>query len=155
MLWKTAGETLPIKIYCANNDEKLMPAYETSGSSGMDLKSNEDVTIQPGCWAAVGTGVYVSLYPGLELQVRPRSGLALKKGITFMNCVGTIDADYRGEIKLIIHNHGDAPFEIKKYDRIGQMVLGVVPRLVLEPVSSVDELTPTERGSGGFGSTGV
>lgn len=155
MLWASTGKTLPIKIFCANNDEKLMPSYETSGSSGMDLKANEDVTIESGSWAAVGTGVYVSLYPGLELQVRPRSGLALKKGITFMNCVGTIDADYRGEIKLIIHNHGKEPFEIKKYDRIGQMVLGLVPRLILNPVTSIDDLTPTERGAGGFGSTGV
>ena len=129
------------------------PSYMTSGSAGMDISAavEEDITVKPGNRALIPTGLTVAVPPGYELQVRPRSGLAVKQGIGILNSPGTIDSDYRGEIKVILINLGDNSITIKRGDRIAQMVLCPVPRAVPE---EVDELPPTERNDGGFGHTG-
>ena len=128
-----------------------LPVYATAGAAGMDVVSAEDVTIAPGGRHAVATGLALAIPPGFEVQVRPRSGLALKHGISVPNAPGTIDSDYRGELKVILINLGDAPFEILRGDRVAQLVLAPVTRASwLE----TDELDETERGQGGFGSTG-
>ncbi len=118
----------------------------------MDLRAAEDVVLEPGAIKSVRTGLRIALPEGYEAQVRPRSGLALRYGISIPNAPGTIDADYRGEICVLLINHGKAPFEIRRGDRIAQMVVAPVTRVVWE---SVAELPETERGAGGFGSTGV
>ena len=128
-----------------------LPAYATDGAAGMDVVSAEDVTIEPGARHAVATGLAVAIPPGYEIQVRPRSGLALKHGISVPNTPGTIDSDYRGELKVILINHGSEAFAIARGDRVAQLVLAPVTRAAW---SEVDELGETERGSGGFGSTG-
>jgi dUTP pyrophosphatase len=128
-----------------------LPAYATSGAAGMDVVSAEDVTIAPGARHAVATGLALAIPEGFEIQVRPRSGLALKHGITVPNTPGTIDSDYRGELKVILINHGDEPFAIARGDRVAQLVLAPV---VQAAWSEVAELDATERGEGGFGSTG-
>lgn len=128
-----------------------LPAYATTGAAGMDVVSAEDVAIAPGARHAVATGIAVAIPQGYEIQVRPRSGLALKHGITVPNTPGTIDSDYRGELKVILINLGTEPFTIARGDRIGQLVLAPV---VQAAWSEVDELEATERGQGGFGSTG-
>jgi len=128
-----------------------LPAYATSGAAGMDVLAAEDVTLAPGARHAVATGLAMAIPPGFEIQVRPRSGLALKHGVTVPNTPGTIDSDYRGELKVIMINHGDAPFEIRRGDRVAQLVLAPVTRASWLPV---DELDETVRGAGGFGSTG-
>lgn len=129
-----------------------LPAYTTSGAAGMDIVAAEALTLAPGARHAVATGFAVAIPDGYEVQVRPRSGLALKHGITCLNSPGTIDSDYRGEVKIILANLGDAPFEIARGDRIAQLVPAAVQRVTLSEVDSLDETT---RGSGGFGSTGV
>ena len=128
-----------------------LPAYATGGAAGMDVVSAEDVTIAPGARHAVATGLAVAIPPGYEIQVRPRSGLALKHGISVPNTPGTIDSDYRGEVKVILVNHGAEAFAIARGDRIAQLVLAPVTRAAWE---EVEELDDTARGSGGFGSTG-
>ncbi|WP_374285593.1 dUTP diphosphatase [Novosphingobium sp.] len=128
-----------------------LPAYATSGAAGMDVVSAEDVTLAPGARHAVATGLAMAIPHGFEVQVRPRSGLALKHGITVPNTPGTIDSDYRGELKVILINHGAAPFEIRRGDRIAQLVLAPVVQAGWVEVSELDE---TARGEGGFGSTG-
>lgn len=128
------------------------PAYATSGAAGMDVVSAEDLTLPPGGRHAVATGFAMAIPEGFEVQVRPRSGLALKHGITCLNTPGTIDSDYRGEVKVILANLGSEPFEIKRGDRIAQLVPAPVQRAVFADVASLDE---TDRGAGGFGSTGV
>ncbi len=132
-----------------------LPARQTEGSAGMDLMAaipeGEPLVIPPGQWLAVPTGLCLGLPPGLEAQIRPRSGLAFKEGVTVLNAPGTIDSDYRGEVKVILINHGPAPFRIKRGMRIAQMVIAKVEPAVLVAVASLDE---TERGAGGFGSTG-
>lgn len=128
-----------------------LPVYATSGAAGMDVVSAEDVTIAPGGRHAVATGLAMAIPHGYEIQVRPRSGLALKHGITVPNTPGTIDSDYRGELKVILINHGAAPFEIRRGDRVAQLVLAPVTRAAW---LAVDELDETARGEGGFGSTG-
>lgn len=128
-----------------------LPAYATDGAAGMDVVSAEDVTIPVGGRHAVATGFAVAILPGYEIQVRPRSGLALKHGISLPNTPGTIDSDYRGELKVIVINLGDAPFPIARGDRIAQLVLTPV---TLAEWHEVDELDDTARGAGGFGSTG-
>ncbi|MEZ5744324.1 MAG: dUTP diphosphatase [Sphingomonadaceae bacterium] len=128
-----------------------LPAYATDGAAGMDVLSAEDVTLAPGARHGVATGLAVAIPEGFEIQVRPRSGLALKHGISVPNTPGTIDSDYRGEIRVILINHGDAAFEVKRGDRIAQLVLAPVTRASWLPV---DELDETTRGEGGFGSTG-
>ncbi len=128
-----------------------LPAYATSGAAGMDVVSAEDVTLAPGARHAVVTGLAMAIPHGFEVQVRPRSGLALKHGITVPNTPGTIDSDYRGELKVILINHGADPFEIRRGDRIAQLVLAPVVQAGWVEVSELDE---TARGEGGFGSTG-
>ena len=128
-----------------------LPAYATAGAAGMDVVSAEDVTIAPGARHAVATGLAMAIPHGFEVQVRPRSGLALKHGITVPNTPGTIDSDYRGELKVILINHGAEAFAIRRGDRVAQLVLAPVTRAVW---LAVDELDETARGAGGFGSTG-
>jgi dUTP pyrophosphatase len=129
-----------------------LPAYATDGAAGMDVVSAEDVTLAPGARHAVATGFSMAIPQGYEVQVRPRSGLALKHGITCLNTPGTIDSDYRGEVKVILANLGSEPFPIKRGDRIAQLVPAPVQRANFTEVSSLDETT---RGVGGFGSTGL
>ena len=128
-----------------------LPAYATSGAAGMDIVSAEDVTIAPGARHPVATGLALAIPHGYEIQVRPRSGLALKHGITVPNTPGTIDSDYRGELKVILINHGAEDFAIHRGDRVAQLVLAPVVQAAWD---EVEELDATERGAGGFGSTG-
>lgn len=128
-----------------------LPAYASAGAAGMDVVSAEDVTIAPGERHPVATGLAVAIPPGYEIQVRPRSGLALKHGITVPNTPGTIDSDYRGELKVLLINHGTQGFAIARGDRVAQLVLAPVTRAAF---TEVEELDATARGSGGFGSTG-
>ena len=135
----------------AHGEGLALPAYATEGAAGMDIVSAEDVTIAPGARHAVATGLSVAIPPGFEIQVRPRSGLAFKHGITVPNTPGTIDSDYRGELKVLLINHGPEDFAISRGDRVAQLVLAPV---VQAAWSEVEELDATERGAGGFGSTG-
>ena len=128
-----------------------LPAYATQGAAGMDVLAAEDVTLAPGARHAVATGLAMAIPPGYEIQVRPRSGLALKHGVTVPNAPGTIDSDYRGELKVILINHGSQEFAIRRGDRVAQLVLAPV---VQASWLKVDELDETARGTGGFGSTG-
>ena len=128
-----------------------LPAYATDGAAGMDVVAAEDLTLAPGGRHAVATGFAMAIPPGYEVQVRPRSGLALKHGVTCLNTPGTIDSDYRGELKVILANLGDEPFAVHRGDRIAQLVPAPVQRADLELVEALDE---TARGAGGFGSTG-
>ena len=134
--------------------EVSLPRYETSGSSGMDLAANIDanINIDPGKTAIIPTGLALSIPKGFEVQIRPRSGLAAKQKISVLNTPGTIDADYRGEIKVILINLGQEPFKVEKGLRIAQMVVCPVVQAQLK---EVDDLSETERGKGGFGSTGT
>ncbi|WP_193366656.1 dUTP diphosphatase [Pelagibius marinus] len=131
-----------------------LPAYATSDSAGMDLLAavEQTVTLAPGERRLIPTGIAIALPPGTEAQVRPRSGLALKQGVTVLNAPGTIDADYRGEVGVILINHGDQPFVVERGSRIAQMVVAAYAR-VAWTVS--DDLEESARGAGGFGSTGV
>tara|TARA_R100000734_G_C3302405_1_gene92925 strand:+ start:431 stop:862 length:432 start_codon:yes stop_codon:yes gene_type:complete len=128
-----------------------LPMAETAAAAGCDIRSNHDATIKPGCTMLVKTGLHVEIPIGYEIQVRPRSGLALSKGITVLNSPGTIDADYRGEIGVILINHGNERVFLQKGERIGQLVMNKVERIEWNPVTS---LTGTKRGEHGFGSTG-
>ncbi|MFM7405033.1 MAG: dUTP diphosphatase [Erythrobacter sp.] len=128
-----------------------LPAYATSGAAGMDVVSAEHVTIAPGARHAVATGLALAIPQGYEIQVRPRSGLALKHGISVPNTPGTIDSDYRGELKVILINLGNEPFAIARGDRVAQLVLAPVVKAAWDEVAELDS---TERGAGGFGSTG-
>lgn len=128
-----------------------LPAYATDGAAGMDVLAAEEVTLAPGARHAVATGLAFAIPHGFEIQVRPRSGLALKHGIGVLNSPGTVDSDYRGEVKVILANHGDQPFKVRRGDRIAQLVLAPVTRASW---LHVDELDETARGEGGFGSTG-
>lgn len=128
-----------------------LPAYATAGAAGMDVVSAESVTIAPAARHAVATGLALAIPAGYEIQVRPRSGLALKHGISVPNTPGTIDSDYRGELKVILVNLGAEPFVIQRGDRIAQLVLAPVVQAAWD---EVEELGATERGAGGFGSTG-
>jgi dUTP pyrophosphatase len=129
-----------------------LPAYATAGAAGMDVVAAEALTLAPGARAAVATGFALAIPDGYEVQVRPRSGLALKHGVTCLNTPGTIDSDYRGEVKVILANLGSEPFPIRRGDRIAQLVPAPVLRTNLIEVA---ELDATERGAGGFGSTGT
>lgn len=130
-----------------------IPAYETEGSAGMDLKAvlNEPVILAPGERRLIPTGLFIELPQGYEAQVRARSGLAIKHGITLINCVGTIDSDYRGEIQVPLVNLGQEDFEIKNGERIAQIVIAKYEQISWK---ITDELSETERGAGGFGHTG-
>ncbi|ODU69484.1 MAG: deoxyuridine 5'-triphosphate nucleotidohydrolase [Novosphingobium sp. SCN 66-18] len=143
---------VPVRVKRLPGAEDLpLPAYATAGAAGMDVVSAEDVTLAPGARHAVATGLAMAIPHGFEIQVRPRSGLALKHGVTVPNTPGTIDSDYRGELKVIMINLGAEPFAIRRGDRVAQLVLAPVTQASwLE----VDELDETARGEGGFGSTG-
>lgn len=145
-------DRIPVRIKRLPHGEGLdLPAYATDGAAGMDIVAAEDITLRPGARHAVATGFAVAIPPGYEIQVRPRSGLALKHGITVPNTPGTIDSDYRGELKVILINHSDADFPIRRGDRVAQLVLSPVTVAGWE---EVEDLDATARGSGGFGSTG-
>ena len=142
-----------MKVKIINKSKHSLPAYETIQSEGMDLRANIDETIvlQPHERVLVPTGLFMALPQGYEAQIRPRSGLAAKHGITVLNSPGTIDADYRGEIKVLLINHSDQAFEIKDSERIAQMVIAQYTQVEWE---QVEELDSTTRGAGGFGHTG-
>ena len=142
-----------MKVKLVNRSPFPAPAYATPLSAGVDLRANLDapVVLQPLQRMLIPTGLYMALPPGYEAQARPRSGLAIKHGITVLNSPGTIDADYRGELKVILVNLSDQPFEIVPGERIAQMVIARHERVEWEPVDALDG---TERGAGGFGSTG-
>jgi dUTP pyrophosphatase len=145
-------DSVPVLVKRLPHGEGLdLPGYATAGAAGMDVLSAEDVTLAPGGRHAVATGLAMAIPPGFEIQVRPRSGLALKHGITVPNTPGTIDSDYRGELKVIMINLGAEPFAIRRGDRVAQLVLAPV---VQAGWLEVDELDDTARGAGGFGSTG-
>ena len=129
-----------------------LPSAAHPGDAGLDLHAAVSLTIAPGAWAVVPTGITIELPPGTEAQVRPRSGLAAKHGVTVLNAPGTIDEGYRGEVGVILINHGSAPFEVTPGARVAQLV--VQRRLEIQVVE-VDALTTTARGAGGFGSTGA
>ncbi|MES2146601.1 MAG: dUTP diphosphatase [Pseudomonadota bacterium] len=128
-----------------------LPAYATAGAAGMDVVAAEDLVLAPGRRHAVATGFAIAIPPGFEVQIRPRSGLALKHGITCLNTPGTIDEDYRGEVKVILANLGSEPFAIVRGERIAQLVPAAVQKAQFAEVSSLSE---SIRGAGGFGSTG-
>ena len=152
------NETPPTRVEITrlpHGEGLALPAYQTPGASGVDLlaalNDGQTQTIKPGARALIPTGIAMALPQGLEAQVRPRSGLAAKFGVTVLNTPGTIDSDYRGEIKVILINHGDEPFMIKRGERIAQLVVQKIELIKLEEVK---ELSSSDRGSSGFGSTG-
>ena len=142
-----------MKVKVINRSANDLPRYETPFSAGMDVRADlsEPVILKPLERTLVPTGLYVELPEGYEMQIRPRSGLAIKHGLTLLNTPGTIDADYRGEIKVIVANLSSEPYELKPGERIAQMVVSQFTQVEWEPV---EELSPTERGAGGFGHTG-
>ena len=145
-------DSIPVLVKRLPHGEGLeLPAYATAGAAGMDVLAAEDVTLASGARHAVATGLTMAIPPGFEIQVRPRSGLALKHGISVPNSPGTIDSDYRGELKVIVINHGSESFAIHRGDRIAQLVLAPVKHAIWREVAELDE---TLRGEGGFGSTG-
>lgn len=143
-----------VKVFCRAEDRDFLPVYSSQEAAGADLKAyvQEDIVLKPGQRYLVPTGISIQLPPGYEAQIRPRSGLAIKHGISLVNTPGTIDSDYRGEVKIIMINHGSEDFIIKRGDRIAQMVIAPVTRGIFV---CTDTLDSTERGAGGFGSTGV
>ena len=143
-----------VNIKVINKGHRPLPAYATSQSAGMDLRANidESITLQPLERQLISTGLYIALPEGYEAQVRPRSGLALKHGITVLNSPGTIDADYRGEIKVLLVNLSQENFVINDGERIAQMVIARHETAVFNEVTELDE---TERGAGGYGHTGI
>lgn len=140
-----------LKVKLVHEDAQL-PQYANPGDAGLDLYSIEEKIIRPGEFELISTGIIVELPPGTEAQVRPRSGLALKHGVTVLNSPGTIDEGYRGEIKVILINHGQKEFKVEKHMRIAQMVVAPVARV---NVTEVKEISSSARGEGGFGSTGL
>ena len=130
----------------------ILPSAAHPGDAGLDLHAATALTLAPGAWATVPTGIVIELPPGTEAQVRPRSGLAARHGVTVLNAPGTIDADYRGEILVLLINHGEAPFAIERGERIAQLV---VQRRLEISVVEADDVSATARGAGGFGSTGT
>ena len=134
-----------------NSEGLALPAYETAGAAGMDLRAAEAATLKPGARCLMPTGLSIALPQGFEAQVRPRSGLAVKHGVTVLNSPGTIDSDYRGEIKVPLINHGHEDFIIARGDRIAQIVIASVTRIGWAEVGMLDD---TARGAGGFGSSG-
>lgn len=143
-----------IEVKIVNHSNNPLPEYSTKDSAGMDVRAmlDEPITLRPLERALIPTGLHIQLPEGYECQIRPRSGLALKKGITVLNTPGTIDADYRGEIKIILINLSNEPFTIENGERICQMV---IKEYVKATLTQVDDLDDTERGAGGFGHTGV
>ena len=142
-----------MKVSIVNKSKHELPKYATEMSAGMDLRANinETVILQPGERRLIPTGIHIGLPEGYEAQIRPRSGLAYKHGVTVLNSPGTIDADYIGDVGVILINHGNEPFPVNDGDRIAQMVIAQYTQVTWD---EVDELTKTERGEGGFGHTG-
>ena len=140
-----------MNINMVNKSENPLPKYAKEGDAGMDICAAEDITLPAFCWEAISTGIYMELPEGYECQIRSRSGLAAKHGIQVLNSPGTIDSGYRGEVKVILKNNAYAPYDIKKGDRIAQMIFAPVTTATLTEVA---ELSDTERGEGGLGSTG-
>ena len=149
--FSTALEVTSVRI--VNKSKHSLPNYATAHSAGMDLRANLEapITLAPGERALVKTGLFLELPEGTEAQVRPRSGLAFKHGVTVLNAPGTIDADYRGEVGVILINHGQEPFEVKDGERIAQLVIARYERVTFTEVA---DLSVSERGAGGFGHTG-
>lgn len=149
----TIRNTIKMKLKIVNTSDNPLPLYETTGSAGMDLRAQlqEPVMLKPLQRALIPTGLYIELPDGFEAQIRPRSGLALKKGVTVLNSPGTIDSDYRGEIKVIMINLSNETTVINTGERIAQMIISKYEKVVLK---EVDELNETARGEGGFGHTG-
>lgn len=143
-----------IEVPIVNRSGNALPHYATPQSAGMDLCAaiSEQMVLEPGEYRLVPTGLFMALPAGYEAQVRPRSGLAFKHGVTVLNSPGTIDADYRGEVGVLLINHGKLPFTINNGDRIAQMVIAAHAKVTWQPTESLDE---TQRGAGGFGHTGV
>ena len=143
-----------MQIKIINRSRHQLPEYATTLSAGMDLRANIDapILLKPMEWRVVPTGLYISLPEGYEAQVRPRSGLAAKKGVTVLNAPGTIDADYRGEIGVILINMSDQDFILEDGERIAQLVISAYEHISWQPVEFLDE---TERGEGGFGHSGI
>jgi len=139
-----------------NASTNALPAYESAMAAGLDLRANltENMILNPGERELVPTGLYLELPEDCEAQIRPRSGLAFKHGITVLNSPGTIDPDYRGEVKVLLINLSDQPFEIQHGERIAQMVISRFQQIAWQEVESVEELSNTERGAGGFGHSG-
>jgi deoxyuridine 5'-triphosphate nucleotidohydrolase len=148
----TSGPIVVACLQMAGAEGVHPPTRATSGAAGYDLHAAEDAVLEPGRFRAIATGHAIAIPEGFEGQVRPRSGLAAKHGVTILNAPGTIDADYRGEVKVILVNLGSEAFSIRRNDRIAQLVIAPVTAAVFEPVSRLPE---TARGSGGFGSTGM
>lgn len=148
----TERPTNPIWIKVLTDDENLIPRYQTSGSAACDLKSTDEVVIPVGCRMTVGTGIKLDIPNGFGAMVCSRSGLAAKSGIQVLNAPGIIDSDYRGEIKVILHNTGQSEFIVKKGDRIAQLLFFPIFQAIFQKASGV---STTVRGEGGFGSTGV
>ena len=144
---------LPVRIL-PHGEGLALPAYQTADSAGLDLVAAvmAEMVLQPGARALVPTGLAIALPSGYEAQIRPRSGLALKHGITLLNTPGTIDADYRGEVKVLMINLGQEAFAVRRGERIAQLVVAPVTRIEWQPVASLED---TARGAGGFGSTGT
>lgn len=140
-----------VKVEVALSENAVLPSYQTDGSAGLDLRASKEFTIYPNERRLVSTGIRVAIPPGYEGQVRPRSGLALKHGIALVNSPGTIDSDYRGEVGVILINHGSDVLTFAAGDRIAQLVICPIVRAELVVVDSLED---TERGEGGFGSTG-
>jgi dUTP pyrophosphatase len=150
------NDTVTVHLRQLPHGEGLgLPAYQSAHAAGLDLLAaivdDAPLILDPGRYAMVPTGLIIALPPGYEAQIRPRSGLAAKHGVTVLNAPGTVDADYRGEINVLLINHGHAPFTVQRGERIAQMVIAPVVQVTLVAVSALSE---TERGSGGFGSTG-
>ncbi len=151
--------SLTIPLHLLPHGEGLpLPSHATPQSAGMDLRAalpdGEPVILQPGSWRLIPTGLVVAIPECHEAQVRPRSGLALRHGVTVLNAPGTIDADYRGEVAVVLINHGATPFEVRRGDRIAQLVIAPVTHAVLKPENDIAALGLTQRGDGGYGSTG-
>ncbi len=145
---------MSIQVKIINQSTHALPAYATLGASGLDLRAHipASITLAPRQRILIGTGLYIALPTGLEAQIRPRSGLALKHGITVLNSPGTIDADYRGELKVLLINLSEEPFIIQDGERIAQLVVAAYTKITWTPVEALEE---TPRGTGGYGSTGV
>lgn len=141
-----------MKVQIINKSTNPLPAYQTNGAVGLDLQANEEAKLYPKETKLVSTGLFISIPEGYEGQIRPRSGWALTQSLTVLNSPGTIDSDYRGEIKIILHNAGFNEINIAPGDRIAQLVISPIQKVELEEVQELDE---TERGEGGFGSTGI
>ena len=147
----------PVRVRVANIGSNPLPEYATPQSAGLDLRAHLDgpVVLQPGERRLVPTGLHIELPDGFEAQVRPRSGLAYKHGLTVLNSPGTIDADYRGDVGVILINHGQAPFTVEDGERIAQLVLARYERVEWAVIDTVEQLPSSTRGAGGFGHTGT